>query len=103
MTSVSKQRLDKKAEEVRVLDTATQDLLATVKNKNNKAIKWFVISWTLLFALGVFGIFKQNQIANANKTHIDCIVKLLATPLPAGSKSRVLTNPSTTCNIRFTQ
>lgn len=99
---MSPSKLNAAANKAHVLDDATQKLLGDVKRKNNRATRWFVISWTVLLLVGIGGIFYQNYIANANKRHIDCIVKLLASPLPAGARARVLTNPSTTCNIKFT-
>lgn len=85
------------------IDAETRSVLDSVTKKNANAVRWFVISWTILFAVGVFGIYKQNQIANQNKLHIDCIVKLFTTPLPIGARGRAITNPSTTCNIQFTK
>lgn len=85
------------------LDKETQELLASVRNKNTKALRWFVASWTILFIVGVAGIFYQNEIANANKQHIDCIVKLFTTPLPANDRARSIANPSTSCDIKFTK
>lgn len=80
------------------------------KKKVSIAVMNLYICLSILFILGVASyirinqsITKQNQIAAANKQHIDCIVKLLATPLPPGARARTLTNPSTTCNINFTQ
>lgn len=102
MNSTTKIQADAKAGEAHTLNAATQDLIASVERKNNKAVRWFIISWTILFALGVFGIYKQNQIASANKKHIDCIVKLFTTPLPSTAHSRQIINPSTTCSIKFT-
>lgn len=97
-----KTNLIKKQEEIAHLDAATQAIIQRL-NKNDRRLQfWAFLSLSLLLVVGLFGIFKQNQIANANKGHIDCIVKLLATPLPEGAKGRVLSNPSTTCNIRFT-
>lgn len=85
------------------IDSETQAVLDNVKKKNTRAVTWFIVSWTLLFVLGVAGIYRQNQIATANKKHIDCIVKLFTTPLPTNAHSRTLSNPSTTCNITFTR
>lgn len=85
------------------LDKETRQVLSNVKHKSSKAVAWFIVSWSILLLVGVGGIVKQNQIANQNKNHIDCIVKLLASPLPKGARARVLNNPSTTCNITFTK
>lgn len=100
---MSPSKLNAAADKAHVLDDATQKLLGEAKRKNNRATRWFIASWTVLLLLGLVGIFYQNHIATANKQHIDCIVKLLATPLPPGTRARILTNASTTCNIKFTQ
>lgn len=85
------------------LDQETRDVLRAVTNKNNKAIRWFIVSWTILLVVGVAGIYQQNRIASKNQKHIDCIVKLFTTPLPPTAHARAITNPSTTCNISFTK
>lgn len=109
MNSVSKQRLDAKAREVKTLDTATQDLLKSVKKKNNRALLAAIIAFSLLFLVGVItlvfvlkGINRQNQLAQQNTNHIDCIVKLLATPLPSNKEHKVIEYLGATCKVRFT-
>lgn len=94
-------RLAKKSKEVHVLDTATQHLITSIERKNRRALVWFAVSWTILLAVGVFGIYSQNRIAAQNKTHIDCIVKLLATPQKPGTTHKFITDASQTCNISF--
>lgn len=96
-------KVKKAADKAHYLDQETRATLTAVRKKNSKAVTWFIISWTILLLVGLGGIYQQNRIANQNKKHIDCIVKLLASPLPIGARARVLTNPSTTCNIKFTQ
>ena len=86
-----------------VLDEETQALLHSVRNRNTMAIRWFVISWTILFGLAVFGIYYQNKLAAENKQHIDCIIKDLATPQKPGTTTKYITDLSTECNIQFTQ
>lgn len=98
---MTKSRVDKASEHAKALDEETQALLHSVRSKNNKAVKWFVISWTILFLLAVGGIIKQTQIANQSKNHLDCIVKLFTTPIPKDQRSRTISNPNTTCNINF--
>lgn len=92
------------------LDAETRKTLGAVKSKGNKAVGWFVACFLILFVLGVASyvrinqsITRQNQISIISQKHIDCIVKLFTVPLPTGARSRTLTNPSTTCNINFTQ
>lgn len=87
----------------RVINEETQSVLSKVQKKNNKAVGWFVISWTVLLIIGLSGIYRQNQIATENKRHIDCVVKLFTKPLPPGARARIITDPNTTCNINFTQ
>lgn len=96
-------KVERASDKAYTLDKETQKLLTSVRNKNTKAIRWFIVSWTLLFVVGVTGILYQNDIARSNKQHIDCIVKLFTTPLPAGARARSISNPSTTCNIKFTK
>lgn len=95
--------VDEAVDKAHHIDAETRKVLSAVKKKNAQAIKWFIVSWTILLVIGVFGIYKQNQIATANKSHIDCIVKLFTTPLAPGAKSRVIINPETNCDIKETK
>jgi len=85
-------------EKVSVLNKETRQTLYNVKHKNNLALIGFIISWSILLTVGVVGIYRQNQIAYQNKAHIDCIVKLLATPAKPG-QTRHIANLAT-CNIK---
>lgn len=98
---MTKSKVKVASEHVKVLDEETQTLLDSVRNKNRKALTWFVVCWTILFLLAVGGIYKQTQIANQSKDHIDCIVKLFSTPTPQGSRTKFISDAYTTCNIRF--
>lgn len=98
---MTKNKIDKASEQVRVLDEETQALLHSVRSKNSKAVRWFVVCWTILFLLAVVGIYKQTQIANQSKDHIDCIVKLFSTPIPKDSRTKFISDAYTTCNIKF--
>lgn len=91
----------KAAKKASVLDEETQALLHSVRRKNSKALIWFVVCWTILFLLAVVGIYKQTQIANQSKNHIDCIVKLFSTPTPKDTRTKFISNAYTTCNIKF--
>lgn len=93
-------RVARKARQVHTLDEVTQDLLKSIRKNDNRFRMWFLVSWTVLLIVGVFGIYHQNQIASANQKHIDCIVKLFTTPLPPEARSRVIVNPATTCDIK---
>lgn len=89
------------------LTQATADLMARIEHANARArvvglITIFLV--TILIALGVAGIYKQNTVAANNKNHIDCIIKDLSTPLPPGAKARVIdyqTRLSADCKIKF--
>lgn len=81
-----------------VLDSETQALLKSVKNKNTKATIAFVVCWSILLMVGVAGIYRQNQIAQSNQRHIDCIVKLLATPSKTGQTRHII--DLSTCQIK---
>lgn len=96
-------KVNKASREVHALDKATQELIESIRLKDARFRKWFIITWTILLLVGIFGIYKQNEIAAKNQKHIDCIVKLFTTPLPKSARSRAIENPSTTCNIKFTQ
>lgn len=84
-----------------VLDEATQALIQRIEHKDRRFRRWFIISWTVLLIIGIAGIYRQNEIAIENQKHIDCIVKLFTTPLPTSAHSRQISNPSTSCNIKF--
>lgn len=99
-------KVKKAADKAHYLDAETRHILSAIKSKNNKALAWFIISWSILLAVGVSGIYRQNQIAIQNKKHIDCIIKDLATPPPKGASpnaKKYIENLSTDCNIKFTQ
>lgn len=96
-------KVKKAADKAHYLDEQTRQVLTNVRKKNSKAVTWFIVSWTILLVLGIGGIVQQNRIANQNKKHIDCVVKLFTVPLPIGARSRTLSNPSTTCNINFSK
>lgn len=95
------EKTNQAADRAHALDYETRAVLTAVTKKNTNAVRWFVISWTILFAVGVFGIYKQNQIASQNKKHIDCIVKLFTTPLPTTAHSRAISDSSGSCTIKF--
>lgn len=84
-----------------VLDRETQAILSHVRRSNTKAIRWFIACWTILLFVGIFGIYKQVEIALHNQQHLDCIVKLLGTPQPSGTNHKFITDASQECNIKF--
>lgn len=83
------------------LEEAGVDLRKSVKRKWSIAVILACAAFLVLLSAAVFGIVEQNKIANQNKSHIDCIVKLLATPQKPGTTHKFITNPSETCNINF--
>lgn len=97
-----KTKIDKKNEEIKHLDAATQAIIQRLNKSDTKLRVSGFVAVILLLAVGIAGILYQNHIANQNKQHIDCIVKLFTTPLPSNATSRTIQNPSTTCDIRFT-
>lgn len=84
-----------------VLDKETQAVLSHVRRSNTKALRWFTVCWTILLLLGIFGIYKQVEIGVHSQQHIDCIVKLLATPQKPGTTHKFISDASETCNIKF--
>jgi hypothetical protein len=98
---MSKTKLEQKTIEIQHLDTATQAIIHRI-DKNDRRLRLSAYSFmSVLLIVGVIGIFYQNHLANQNKQHIDCIVKLFTTPAPSGTKLRFIQNPSRTCNIKF--
>lgn len=100
---MTESKLNKSTAKAHALDEATQELIHSIRKNDNRLRTWILVSWTVLLLVGVFGIYKQNEIANANKAHIDCIVKLFTTPQPPGATShRVIVNPDAACKIKVT-
>lgn len=92
------------------LDAESQLIRDSAHRKYTVALVLGIIAFSILFTVGVVGLYKQNEnlnrqeiIAKHNQQHIDCIVKLFTTPLPANARSRSISNPATTCNIQFNQ
>lgn len=94
-------KLDRKREEIQHLDEATQTIIRRI-DKNDRRLRLSAYTFmTILLAIGVIGILYQNHIATKNQQHIDCIVKLLATPQKPGTTHKFITDASETCNIKF--
>lgn len=88
------------------LSVATEDLMRSIETNNRKARNFGIIAILLLvliITIGVVGIYKQNTIAVNNQRHIDCIIKLSETPLPANERAKFIDNLNNTCQIRFTK
>lgn len=84
-----------------VLDDATNDMLCTARKRNTRALAAAIICYTLLLIIGILSLYQNDKLATENKMHIDCIVKLLATPQKAGTSHKFITNAANTCNINF--
>lgn len=95
--------LEKKSKEVKVLSDANRELLEAIEHNNQRRRFWASVAFgAVMIAIGL-GIFYQFELATKNTKHIDCVVKLFTTPLPANARSRTISNPSTTCNINFSK
>ena len=94
--------VNKASRKVYTLDIATQLQLAKIERKDRRYRMWATVAFGILFTVGILGIYYQNTLAQQNKTHIDCIVKLLATPIPVGKSQKVIVDALGTCNIRTT-
>lgn len=82
-----------------------EDSIAEVSRKNRNFRLWASVSLVALLitlALSVAALYQQNHLAAQNKDHLDCIVKLFSTPLPADKKTRFISDPNHTCGIKFT-
>lgn len=95
--------LEQKSKEVKVLDETTRELLASMETKDRKRRFWATIAFGIIIVGLGMGIYYQSYLAAQNKQHIDCIIKDLSTPLPAGSRSKYIENLSSDCHIKFTQ
>lgn len=89
------------------LDEASQILRASAKKKWNKAIISASLAFFTLLVIGIIGLAYQNHYALQNKNHIDCIIKDLATPLPADAPNArkyidIRSTLTADCNIKFT-
>lgn len=101
MVKVTKKEVEQAEHKAHAIDEATQATLGRVHKNNRRAVLWFVICWSILLIIGVLGLGYQNYIARENKEHIDCIVRLLATPIPDGEERKVIEYLNGECNIRF--
>lgn len=99
---MTKTKVQRASEHVKALDEETQNLLSDVRSKNSKALRWFAVSWTILFVLAIVGLYYQNRLATENTQHINCIIKDLATPQKPGTQHKYIANLQTDCNIKFT-
>lgn len=101
---MSKSKLDQKHLEIQHLDTATQAIIAKI-DKNDRRLRLSAyLLLSILLIVGIVGIFYQNHIATQSKNHIDCIIKDLATPQPAGTNHKYIdiqTSLSSNCKIKF--
>ncbi len=94
---------DRAAERAHVINETIQRTLHLQEQKDRRFRFWGYFSLTIVLIVGVLGIYQQNNIASQNKQHLDCIVKLFATPTPPFARTKFIQNASTQCNIKFTQ
>lgn len=89
MVKIAKSKVDRKNEEIKHLDEATQEIIKRL-NKSDRRLKIsaFILVIVLL-AVGVIGILYQNHYALQNKNHIDCIIKDLSTPASPGTTKHI--------------
>lgn len=90
--------IQEKSKQLEVLDKSTQDLIHKISLTNQRVAKVGFSCLVLLFVIGIFGIYQQNQLASANKNHIDCIVKLFTTPVKPGQARYI--QGLNSCNIK---
>lgn len=92
-------KVAQKSKEAHVLSAEIQLLIDSQRHKFNWFLRWLIVFWTILILIGIFGIYKQNEIASQNKAHIDCIVKLFAHPRTGAT---TIDNSNGTCSIKGT-
>lgn len=90
-----------KTKEAYTLNAEIQAILDSQKRKFNLFYFFLVLFYTSLLIVGMFGIYKQNQIAQQNKNHLDCIIKLSETPLGPTDRAKYIDNLNNTCQVRF--
>lgn len=88
------------ADKAHTLDKVTQDIIQRQDKKDRIFRRWCYTTFIILLALAILGIFEQNHVAQQNKQHIDCIVKLFTSPNRA---NKIITNPEGDCNIELTK
>lgn len=103
---MTQNKVQQASDKAHFLDEETQAVFASVKNNFNKTFIWFVVSWTSLLVIGVYGIYDQIHIFTQSKQHIDCIIKDLSTPQKPGTTHKYIDPRSSLtrdCNIKFTK
>lgn len=101
---MAKSKLEQKVIETHHLDAATQAIITKIDKNDRRLRVWAFATLTLLLIVGLVGIYKQNQIATQSKQHIDCIIKDLSTPQPAGTNHKYIdyqSQLSADCKIKF--
>lgn len=93
---MTQSKVIEKSRQAHELNDVTESILKDIRTKDIKFRTSLILTLIVLLGLGVFGIYKQNEIANQNKAHIDCIVKLFTSPTRA---TEVITNSTSTCDI----
>lgn len=97
-------RIRKNNEDIAHLDAATQEIILRLNSSDKKLKVAAFCLIVVLLATGVIGVLYQNHYALQNKNHIDCIIKDLATPQPAGTAHKYIdyqTSLTSNCKIKF--
>ena len=98
---ISKKAIDENRHKLEVLDTATQETLTTIRQKDARFRRMAMVFFIVLVAVGVAGLYYQNHLAAQNKQHIDCIIKLSETPLGPTDRAKYISTLNNTCQIKF--
>lgn len=93
---MTENKATQKSREANELNQATESILSDIRRKDIKFRTWLIITLTVLLGLAVFGVYRQNQIANQNKAHIDCIVKLFTSTDRA---NKIITSTANACDV----
>lgn len=94
-------KVQEAANRAHIIDETIQATLHRQERNDRRFRFWSYTTLTIILCVGIVGIFYQNHIANQNKQHLDCIVKLFTIPTPPFARTKFIQNASTNCNIRF--
>lgn len=90
-----------KSNQAAVLDAETQSVLHSLREKDRRFRFTATAFFLILFSVGVLGIYYQNELANQNKNHIDCVVRLFTTPVSPGQGRYI--KDLNSCHIQVVQ
>ncbi len=89
------------AERAHIINETIQSTLHRQEKNDRRFRFWSYATLSIILCVGIGGIYYQNHIANQNKQHLDCIVKLFATPTPPFARTKFIQDASNKCNIKF--